>query len=136
MSRTDPQFNLRIPEALRDRVIEAAGENRRSATAEILARLEESFARESANASIANRLEGAKANRPVGQSEAAAVMHQAIQELKTKVAEFQDLVANLPVSEIEAYVIDEPELHLHPLKEKPAPAAEPSRRVRIRRPQD
>lgn len=44
MSRTDPQFNLRIPEDLRDKVAAAAKENKRSATAEILARLEESFA--------------------------------------------------------------------------------------------
>lgn len=43
MSRTDPQFNLRIPEALRDMVMEAAKQNKRSATAEILDRLERSF---------------------------------------------------------------------------------------------
>ncbi|MEE4463791.1 Arc family DNA-binding protein [Azotobacter chroococcum] len=43
MSRTDPQFNLRIPQFLRDRVTAAAQANKRSATAEILARLEESF---------------------------------------------------------------------------------------------
>lgn len=43
MSRTDPQFNLRIPEALRDQVMAAARESGRSATAEILARLELSF---------------------------------------------------------------------------------------------
>lgn len=43
MSRTDPQFNLRIPEELRDRVMAAAKTNKRSATAEIIARLEASF---------------------------------------------------------------------------------------------
>lgn len=43
MSRTDPQFNLRIPEELRDRVMTAAKTNKRSATAEIIARLEASF---------------------------------------------------------------------------------------------
>lgn len=48
MSRTDPQFNLRIPQELRDRVLEAAQANKRSATAEILARLEASFAAEQA----------------------------------------------------------------------------------------
>ena len=42
MSRTDPQFNLRLPEALKDRIVAAANENKRSATAEILARLESS----------------------------------------------------------------------------------------------
>lgn len=43
MSRTDPQFNLRIPEELRNRVMAAAKTNKRSATAEIIARLEASF---------------------------------------------------------------------------------------------
>lgn len=43
MSRTDPQFNLRIPAELRDKVMAAAQEKRRSATAEIVARLERSF---------------------------------------------------------------------------------------------
>jgi hypothetical protein len=49
MSRTDPQFNLRIPEALRDQVMAAAKESGRSATAEILSRLELSFLGESAS---------------------------------------------------------------------------------------
>lgn len=43
MSRTDPQFNLRIPAELKRRVEDAAQQNKRSATAEIIARLEESF---------------------------------------------------------------------------------------------
>jgi hypothetical protein len=43
MSRSDPQFNLRIPVELKANVEEAAKLNKRSATAEILARLEESF---------------------------------------------------------------------------------------------
>jgi hypothetical protein len=43
MSRTDPQFNLRIPESLRDLVTAFAKRNKRSATAEILDRLEKSF---------------------------------------------------------------------------------------------
>ncbi len=43
MSRTDPQFNLRLPDDLREKVRTAAKANRRSVTAEILARLEKSF---------------------------------------------------------------------------------------------
>lgn len=43
MSRTDPQFNLRIPADLKTQVEEAAKVNKRSATAEIIARLDESF---------------------------------------------------------------------------------------------
>ncbi|UBM23286.1 Arc family DNA-binding protein [Pseudomonas sp. p1(2021b)] len=42
MSRSDPQFNLRLPEALKDKIVAAANDNKRSATAEILARLEAS----------------------------------------------------------------------------------------------
>ncbi|WP_447896739.1 Arc family DNA-binding protein [Stenotrophomonas acidaminiphila] len=44
MARTDPQFNLRIPIDLKVKVEEAAKANGRSATSEILARLEQSFA--------------------------------------------------------------------------------------------
>ncbi|TRO14108.1 Arc family DNA-binding protein [Ectopseudomonas mendocina] len=56
MSRKDPQFNLRIPELLRDKVMEAAKANKRSATAEIIARLEASFDREAAGTSFARPL--------------------------------------------------------------------------------
>lgn len=56
MSRTDPQFNLRIPEPLRDKVMEAAKTNKRSATAEILARLEETFEPEEAPEEVAHSL--------------------------------------------------------------------------------
>lgn len=48
MSRTDPQFNLRIPADLKERVEQAAKQSKRSATAEIIARLEQSFAEEAA----------------------------------------------------------------------------------------
>lgn len=43
MSRKDPQFNLRIPAELRDKVMAAAQQNKRSATAEIISRLEATF---------------------------------------------------------------------------------------------
>lgn len=46
MSRTDPQFNLRIPAELKAKVEEAAKLNKRSATAEIIARIEETFVRD------------------------------------------------------------------------------------------
>ncbi|MBK3797538.1 hypothetical protein CXF92_18540 [Pseudomonas sp. Choline-3u-10] len=46
MSRTDPQFNLRIPAELRDKISRAAERNKRSATAEIISRLEQSFERD------------------------------------------------------------------------------------------
>jgi Arc-like DNA binding dprotein len=43
MARDDPYFRLRIPESLKAKVQEAADRNKRSMTAEIIARLEESF---------------------------------------------------------------------------------------------
>ena len=44
MSRTDAQFKLRIPAALRAQVEQAAKQARRSLNAEIILRLEASFA--------------------------------------------------------------------------------------------
>lgn len=43
MSEPEVQANLRIPASLRDKLKAAAKENRRSMTAEVVARLEESF---------------------------------------------------------------------------------------------
>ncbi len=43
MSRADPQFNLRIPEDLKKRVEDSAKKAGRSATAEIIHRLEQSL---------------------------------------------------------------------------------------------
>ena len=43
MARNDPQVNLRMPADLKDRLDAAAEENKRSLTAEVVARLEESF---------------------------------------------------------------------------------------------
>ncbi|MBB3997180.1 Arc family DNA-binding protein [Aureimonas pseudogalii] len=43
MARDDPYFRLRIPEPLLERIKSSAEESHRSATAEILARLEDSY---------------------------------------------------------------------------------------------
>jgi len=43
MARTDPQFNLRLPQDLKERIEFSAAASGRSATAEIVFRLEESF---------------------------------------------------------------------------------------------
>ena len=43
MARSDPQLNIRIPEQLKARVETAARESGRSVTAEILARLQQTF---------------------------------------------------------------------------------------------
>lgn len=44
MSRTDPQFKLRMPSGLRNQIEEAAKATRRSMNAEVVIRLEASFA--------------------------------------------------------------------------------------------
>ncbi len=46
MSRTDPQFKLRVPAALRLQIEQAAHAARRSMNAELVIRLEASFAKE------------------------------------------------------------------------------------------
>lgn len=43
MARDEPQINLRIPTALKERLDKASERNKRSLTAEVVARLEESF---------------------------------------------------------------------------------------------
>lgn len=43
MAREDPHFRLRIPEDLKNRVEASAYENRRSITAEIIARVQRTF---------------------------------------------------------------------------------------------
>jgi hypothetical protein len=50
MARDEPQVNLRIPAALKDRLDKASDRNKRSLTAEIVARLEESFSKDPAPA--------------------------------------------------------------------------------------
>lgn len=58
MAREDPHFRLRIPETLRQQVQRAADLQRRSMTAEIVARLERTFAMDAANEDIYRRLSG------------------------------------------------------------------------------
>jgi Arc-like DNA binding domain len=43
MARDDPQVNLRIPADLKDRLDRASEKHKRSLTAEVVARLEETF---------------------------------------------------------------------------------------------
>jgi hypothetical protein len=42
--QSDPQYKLRLPEELRDKIKESAGTHNRSMNADIVARLEDSFA--------------------------------------------------------------------------------------------
>ncbi|HBS80581.1 MAG: hypothetical protein CMK99_21285 [Pseudomonas sp.] len=46
MSRTDPQFKLRVPPELRDKIEQSAFAARRSMNAEVVIRLEASFAQD------------------------------------------------------------------------------------------
>lgn len=43
MARNDPQVNLRLPADLKDQIEAASIENRRTITAEVVARLQDSF---------------------------------------------------------------------------------------------
>jgi hypothetical protein len=43
MARSDPQVNIRMPQALKERLESATAETNRSLNGEIVARLEESF---------------------------------------------------------------------------------------------
>lgn len=52
MAKDDPQFNLRMPLALRRKVAAAAKENNRSVTAEINSRLESTFHEEIPNSEM------------------------------------------------------------------------------------
>lgn len=55
MRKDDPQINLRIPPALKERIQQAAKTNHRTQTAEILARLQESFDEENTYTSSVER---------------------------------------------------------------------------------
>lgn len=59
MSRDDPQFKLRLPPELRDRIEQAAKESKRSINAEIVSRLELSFSHGEDFAKYASKLDEA-----------------------------------------------------------------------------
>lgn len=52
MARTDPTIYMRLPEDLKETLDKAAAENKRSLTAEVVARLEQSFSGAASDASI------------------------------------------------------------------------------------
>ena len=52
MARTDPTIYMRLPEELKDALDKAAAENKRSLTAEVVARLEQTFSTTGSDASI------------------------------------------------------------------------------------
>lgn len=53
--QTDPQYKLRMPPELRDKLKKASMDNHRSMNAEIVARLQESFERDSATSAVGRR---------------------------------------------------------------------------------
>ncbi|AEK81716.1 Arc family DNA-binding protein [Pseudomonas protegens] len=99
MSRSDPQFNLRIPEALRDQVMAAAKESGRSATAEILARLELSFLGEAPSQELIPAKKAQQMSAIARQSIPATMKKRILQAINKAVemghgsakADFQDL---------------------------------------------
>ncbi|MCU1196168.1 Arc family DNA-binding protein [Stenotrophomonas maltophilia] len=60
MARTDPQVNFRIPAELNERLKEAAAENGRTITAELVQRLEASFRRSVDDEKVVEVVEGLK----------------------------------------------------------------------------
>lgn len=57
MARTDPQVNFRIPAELKDKLDEAAKENGRTLTAELILRLEMTFENDDTIQDLAARVE-------------------------------------------------------------------------------
>lgn len=62
MARTDPQVNFRIPAELKDKLDNAAKENGRTLTAELILRLEMTFEQDNELASIREEMESLKAD--------------------------------------------------------------------------
>jgi predicted DNA-binding protein len=57
MARTDPQVNFRIPAELKDKLDEAAKENGRTLTAELILRLEMTFEHDDQMQDLLSRVE-------------------------------------------------------------------------------
>lgn len=57
MARADRQFNLRLPEELRRKIEAAAAKGKRSITAEVTDRLEQSFSEKTAMSELTEKLE-------------------------------------------------------------------------------
>lgn len=57
MARTDPQFNVRMPADLKEKIEEAAKENGRSMNAEIVYRLQQSIEEDQANTGSIQQME-------------------------------------------------------------------------------
>ncbi|EXH15139.1 Arc family DNA-binding protein [Acinetobacter sp. 1245593] len=62
MARTDPQVNFRIPAELKDKLDNAAKENGRTLTAELILRLEMTFEQDDDIATIKDEIETLRAN--------------------------------------------------------------------------
>lgn len=96
MARSDPQVNFRIPAALNNRLKEAAALNNRTVTAELVSRLEASFAEDT------SALAGPNENLREVVMQAMRDAMEAIVRLKSvdqgKLADLLDLPQNAPVS--------------------------------------
>ena len=92
MARNDPLVNFRIPADLKDRLVQAASDNNRSITAELVMRLERSFALDmninpSIKLSDSDQFLVAEAKKQAaewGCSMTQALIRMTIEELKSK----------------------------------------------------
>lgn len=66
MARTDPQFNVRMPADLKEKIEEAAKENGRSMNAEIVYRLQQSIEEEQAETGGIRQMEFRVVDRSIG----------------------------------------------------------------------
>lgn len=84
MARTDPQVNLRIPADLKDKIDQAAKDNGRSMTSEIVARLQASFEDRSAETTMGLYASGARSGVPTLLTDPEAFAELVAKKLKEK----------------------------------------------------
>lgn len=98
MSRSDPQVNFRMPAELKAKLEEAAARNKRSTTAEIVARLEASVDAEVTPASSPRGVANTSFARPLALSNAESLMDAALSAFRE---EQITLLTNQLMAEIE-----------------------------------
>ena len=102
MAREDPHFRLRIPQDVKEFVEEAAHVNRRSITAEIVARLRWSFEA----MQVTETGEGGT-TRPMSANDYRSAMSSIVMQVSEKIREARDMVSRPlhPTDENTVYVI-------------------------------
>ncbi|TBU86777.1 Arc family DNA-binding protein [Phytopseudomonas dryadis] len=134
MSRSDPQVNFRMPAELKAKLEEAAARNKRSTTAEIVARLEASF-QETPSFEYAVIADEAHRNEPkFSEADIKKAIDQVFGKLLYEhIALTASPTAKLPQSKTDSLLdMDqaEEEAKLKAENETPKPTTRPERRIR------